>query len=177
VNSIYNEEIIKFKYRVLKVWEMDPKMIIDKDLYGLFPILPLTNHGNTNDNKCLEACFDLIQNADIKDGALKADMSVCTGVLAGLRYPKELVKSLMKVEIMQESAIYQDILNEGIEKGKKEGMEESIISVLSARFGNISANMVDMIHHIRNKSRLNELLKLAATSRTITEFEQKIRTV
>ncbi|MCD4798369.1 MAG: hypothetical protein K8R19_05095 [Methanosarcinales archaeon] len=108
-------------------------------------------------------------------------MSVCTGVLAGLRYPKELVKSLMKVEIMQESVIYQDILNEGIEKGKKEGMEkgmeESIISVLSVRFGNISANMVDMIHHIRNKSRLNELLKLAATSRTITEFEQKIRTV
>jgi hypothetical protein len=66
---------------------------------------------------------------------------------------------------------------EGIEKGKKEGMEKSIISVLSIRFGNISANMVDMIHHIRNKSRLNELLKLAATSRTITEFEQKIRTV
>jgi len=119
---------------------------------------------------------DKVQNADIKD-----DMSVCTGVLAGLRYPKELVKILMKVEIMQESAIYQDILNEGIEKGKKEGMEkgmeESIISVLSARFGNISANMVDMIHHIRNKSRLNELLKLAAMSRTITEFEQKIRTV
>ncbi|MCD4814793.1 MAG: hypothetical protein K8R06_00155, partial [Methanosarcinales archaeon] len=56
---------------------------------------------------------DKVQNADIKD-----DMSVCTGVLAGLRYPKELVKSLMKVEIMQESAIYQDILNEGIEKGK-----------------------------------------------------------
>jgi predicted transposase/invertase (TIGR01784 family) len=180
VNSIYNEDIMKFKYRVLKVWEMDPKMIIDKDLYGLFPILPLTNHGNTNDNKCLEACFDLVQNADIKDEALKADMSVCTGVLAGLRYPKELVKSLMKVEIMQESVIYQDILNEGIEKGKKEGMEkgmeESIIYVLSARFGNISANMIDMIHHIRNKSRLNELLKLAATSRTITEFEQKIRT-
>ena len=122
---------------------------------------------------CLTLCTpDKVQNADIKD-----DMSVCTGVLAGLRYPKELVKSLMKVEIMQESVIYQDILNEGIEKGKKEGMEESIISVLSARFGNISTNMVDMIHHIRNKSRLNELLKLAATSRTITEFEQKIRTV
>ena len=176
VNSIYNEQIIKFKYRVLKVWEIDPKMIIDRNLYGLFPILPLTNHGKTNDNRCLKACFDLVENADIKDEVLKADMSVCTGVLAGLRYPKELVKSLMKVEIMQESVIYQDILSEGIEKGKKEGMEESIISVLSARFGNISANMTDMIHHIRNKSRLNELLKSAATSRSLSEFEQKMRT-
>ena len=176
VNSIYNEQIMKFKYRVLKVWEIDPKMIIDRNLYGLFPILPLTNHGKTNDNRCLKACFDLVENADIKDEALKANMSVCTGVLAGLRYPKELVKSLMKVEIMKESVIYQDILSEGIEKGKKEGMEESIISVLSARFGDISANMTDMIHHIRNKSRLNELLKSAATSGSLSEFEQKMRT-
>jgi len=195
VSSIYNEQIMKFKYRVLKVWEMDPKMIIDRDLYGLFPILPLTNHGKTNDNRCLKTYFDLVDNADIKDKALKADMFVCTGVLAGLRYPKELVISLMKVEIMQESAIYQDILSEGIDKGMEKGiqkgmekgiqkgmdkgmkkaMEESIISVLSVRFGDISANMTDMIHHIRNKSRLNEILKLAATSGSLSEFEQKMR--
>ena len=109
-----------------------------------------------------------------------------------IEIPKELVKSLMKVEIMQESVIYQDILNEGIEKGiekgkregkregksegKSEGMEDSIISVLSTRFGNVSANLADMIHHIKNRSRLNELLKLAVTSRTLNEFERKMRT-
>ena len=176
VNSMYDEVIMRFKYRVLKVWEMDPKKIIDKHLYGLFPIIPLTKHETTDDKECLTTCFDLVRNADIEDDVLKADISVCTGILAGLKYPKELVKSLMKVEIMQESVIYQDILSEGMKKGKKEGMEDSIISVLSTRFGNVSANLADMIHHIKNRSRLNKLLKLAVTSRTLSEFEKKMRT-
>ena len=187
VNSIYDKDIMRFKYKVLKLWEIDPSRIIDNALYGLFPIIPLTNHESTSDEDCLETCFDLVQNVDIDDGILKSDMFVCTGILAGLRYPKELVKSLMKVEIMQESVIYQDIINEGIkkgrvegiekgiEKGKEEGMEDSIISVLSTRFEYVSANLVDMVHHIKNRSRLNELLKLAVTSKSLSEFEKKVR--
>ena len=68
----------------------------------------------------------------------------------------------MKVEIMQESVIYQDILDEGmqkgmqkgiqkgIQKGREEGMEKSILSVLSARFGDIPANLTDVIYHTKN---------------------------
>lgn len=104
---------------------------------------------------------------------------MCTGVLAGLKYPKELIKSLMKVEIMQESVIYQDILDEGmqkgIQKGREEGMEKSILSVLSARFGDIPANLTDVIYHTKNQSRLDKLLKLAATSRTVNEFERMMQ--
>jgi len=37
-NSIYDEDILLFKYKVLKVWEMDQNRIIDNNLYGLFPI-------------------------------------------------------------------------------------------------------------------------------------------
>ena len=187
VNSIYDEDIMRFKYRVVKVWEIDPNRIVGNALYGLFPIIPLTNHEATSAEECLESCFNLVQNVDIDDEVLKSDVFVCTGILAGLRYSKELVKSLMKVEIMQESVIYQDILNEGIEKGreegiekgiekgKDEGMEDSIISVLSTRFDNVSANLADMIHHIKNRSRLNELLKLAVTSKSLSEFEQKMQ--
>lgn len=180
-NSIYGEEIIKFKYKVLKVWESDSRMIIDNDLYGLYPIIPLTEHRSTDDRKCLEVCFDLIQNIDVEDKVLKADMSVCTGVLAGLKYPKKLIKNLMKVEIMRESVIYQDILNEGMEKGmekgREEGIEKSIVSVLSARFGNIPAYLSDMIYNTKSQSRLDKLLRLAATSRTINEFERMTKNV
>ena len=184
VDSIYDEDIMRFKYRVLKVWEMDPLKIVDKHLYGLFPIIPLIKHDTDGDKKYLASCFDLVQNADIADDVLKADVAICTSILAGLRYPKELIKSLMKVEIMQDSVIYQDIISEGMKKGIAEGKAEgiaegkaeSIISVLSTRFGNVSANLEDMIHHIKNSSRLNELLKLAVTSNTLSEFEQNLQT-
>ena len=170
-NSIYGDDILKFKYKVLKVWEIDPNIIIDNNLYGLYPIIPLTEHRSTHDEKCLTKCFDLIQNIDIDNDVLKSDISVCTGVLAGLKYPKELIKSLMKVEIMRESVIYQDILDEGMEKG----MEKSIISVLAARFGDIPANLADRIYHTKNQSRLDKLLKLAATSKTVNEFESMMQ--
>ncbi|HZK61550.1 MAG TPA: hypothetical protein VFC41_05695, partial [Anaerovoracaceae bacterium] len=137
------------------------------------------SHEIASEKEYLETCFDLVQNVDIDDKVLKSEMLVCTSILAGLKYPKDMIKSLMKEEIMKESVIYQDILNEGkVEgkaEGKAEGMEESIISVLSTRFDNVSANLVEMVHHIKNKSKLNDFLKLAVTSKSISEFEQKIR--
>ena len=82
-NSIYGDNIIRFKYKVLKMWEVDPKIFIDDNLYGLYPIIPLTKHRSIHDEKCLAKCFDLIQNIDLEDNVLKSDISVCTGVLAG----------------------------------------------------------------------------------------------
>jgi hypothetical protein len=130
------------------------------NLYGLFPILPLAKYRTVDEKENLAKCFDLVQKADIENDTLKADIYVCTGLLAGLRYPKELIDSLMKVEILEESVIYKDILNKGIEKG----MEKSIIIVLSTRFNDISPNLIDLIYRIKNESQLNKLLEIAINS-------------
>lgn len=193
--SMNGKRIIRFNYEVLKVWEIDLNMIVDNDLYGLFPIIPLIEQDLSDDRAYLKKCFDLVDNIDIDDDTLKADMSICTGVLAGLKYPKDLIKSLMKVDIMRESVIYQDILNEGIEmgmekgletgmergletgmeRGLEQGMEKSVISVLSVRFGDVPLDIADMIYHTTNESRLDELLRLAATTDSFSEFERKMR--
>ncbi len=136
---------------------MDQNRIIDSNLYGLFPILPLTKIKAIDDKQNLTECFNLVQKIDIEDKVLKADIYVCTGILAGLRYSKELIESIMKVEILNESVIYQGILNKGMEKGiekgmkkgREEGMEESIIYILSTKFNNISPNLVDLINHTK----------------------------
>ena len=183
VNSIYDKDILFFKYEVLKIWEMDQNRIIDNNLYGLFPILPLAKIKAIDDKQNLTECFDLVRKIGIEDEVLKADIYVCTGILAGLRYPKELIKSLMKVENMEESVIYQDILNkgkekgreEGIETGREEGMEESIIQILSKRFGNISPGLADIIYHAKNESQLHKLIDLALSSNNLSEFEKQIQ--
>lgn len=41
MNSIYDEDIMQFKYMVVKVWEINPNRIVGNALYGLFPIIPL----------------------------------------------------------------------------------------------------------------------------------------
>jgi len=175
VNSINGKENLTFKYKVLKFWEIDQDKIIDNNLYGLFPILPLVKHRTVDDKGNLAECFDLVQNADIENDKLKAEMYVCTGILAGLRYPKELIESLMKVEIMEESVIYKNILNKGMEKGIEKGIEEGIIQILSKRFGNISPGLADIIYHAKNKSQLHKFIDLALSSNNLSEFEKKIQ--
>jgi len=183
VHSINGKENLTFKYEILKLWEIDQNKIIDNNLYGLFPILPLAKYRTADEKENLAKCFDLVQKADIENDTLKADIYVCTGLLAGLRYPKELIDSLMKVEILEESVIYKDILNKGIEKGMEKGMEKgiekgmekSIIIVLSTRFNDISPNLIDLIYRTKNESQLNKLLEIAINSNSLSEFEREIQ--
>ncbi len=77
----------------------------------------------------------------------------------------------MKVEILEKSEISQDVLNKGMEKG----MEESIIRILSKRFGNISPSLGDIIYHAKNKSQLHKLIDLALSSNNLAEFEKNIQ--
>ena len=67
-------------------------------------------------------------------------------------------------------------MEEGIEKGRSEGAEKSIITVLSARFGSVSARMSERIHSLRerNSALLDDLIKLAATVKDLSEFERKL---
>ena len=93
----------------------------------------------------------------------------------------------MKVEILEKSEIYQDVLNKGmkkgiekgmekgIEKGMEKGMEESIIQILSRRFGNVSPSLADIIYHAKNKSKLHKLIDLALSSNNLAEFEKNMQ--
>ncbi len=179
VSSINNKDILTFKFDVLKIWEIEASRIIDSNLYGLFPILPLVKYGKTDDKDHLAECFDLVRNLDIEDDELKADIYFSTGILAELRYSKKTIENFMKVELLEKSKIYQEVLNKGIEKGREEGreegMEESIIRILSKRFGNVSPTLADIIYHAKNKSQLNKLIDLAISSNNLSEFEKNMQ--
>jgi predicted transposase YdaD len=55
-------------------------------------------------------------------------VSTCVQLLAGIKFPENLIRAYFREDIMQESVIYQKIINEGVEKGKcvarEEGREE-----------------------------------------------------
>ncbi len=104
----------------------------------------------------------------------------------------------MKVEILEESEIYQDVLNKGMEKGRNEGIKEgmergmergikegmkkgmekgiekSIIYVLSTRFNNISPNLIDLIYRTKDESQLYRFLELAVKTNSLSEFEKNM---
>ncbi|WP_225977423.1 DUF4351 domain-containing protein [Nostoc sp. CENA543] len=76
------------------------------------------------------AAVDMIEETDERQ-----NISACIQVLAGLRFEKSLITQLFSEEIMQESVIYQDILQKGEERGKKQEALELILRQLARRFG------------------------------------------
>ena len=80
----------------------------------------------------------------------RAELVSCAAILAGLRFDKELIKKYFPEELMQESVIYQEIIQRGImlgreegrgegrEEGREEGKLEMILRQLAHRFGEIA---------------------------------------
>ena len=162
-SSIYNREILRFDYEVIKIWDIEANHIFDNHLYGLYSLAPLTKGAELSD------CIEKVDSA-VKDKYIKYDTYMCMRVFAELRYPEEVIRNMLTDDILERSAIYREL----IEKGMEKGMEESIVSVLITRFGDISDKLSQRIYSIKSSSVLNDLLRLAITSRDIDEFERKL---
>ncbi|MBD2289788.1 hypothetical protein H6F92_13720 [Microcystis wesenbergii FACHB-1317] len=68
----------------------------------------------------------------------RSNLAAATSILAGLVLNRETIKNILRSDIMRESVIYQDILEEGREEGRGEGQEEKArqiaLKMLSAGF-------------------------------------------
>lgn len=79
----------------------------------------------------------------------RRNISACAEVLAGLRFEKNLIQELFREEVMQESVIYQDILQKGEQRGKQQGKQEEalalIMRLLPRRIGAIAPDLEERI--------------------------------
>ena len=82
------------------------------------------------------------------------------------------MKNMIEDKLLKQSPFYEDLIEEGTENGA----EKSITTVLSARFGSVSARMSERIHSLRerNSALLDELVRIAATAKDLGEFERKL---
>jgi predicted transposase YdaD len=85
----------------------------------------------------------------IEEADERQNISACVQVLAGLRFEKSLITQLFREEIMQESVIYQDILQKGLQQGEERGKKQEalqlILRQLTRRFGAIGTETEQQI--------------------------------
>jgi predicted transposase YdaD len=141
------------------MWEQNPVLFLNNP--ALLPLAPLTR---TNaPQSLLSQVAESV--AKIEEIEIKRDIAACTEILAGLRFEKKLISQLLREDIMRESVIYQDILQKGEEKGRKEGEklgeqrgrelgeklgrelgeQQTIIRLLTRKFGELDSSLVDKI--------------------------------
>src|SRR5262245_7528938 len=60
----------------------------------------------------------------------RVELASCATILAGLRFDKELIKKYFPEDLMQESMIYQEIIQRGILLGREEGRKKGRLELL-----------------------------------------------
>ncbi|MHC5824551.1 MAG: Rpn family recombination-promoting nuclease/putative transposase, partial [Nostoc sp.] len=113
----YIDTNTRHSYRVIRLWEEDPTTLLANP--ALLPLATLARTDSPADLLTqVAASVDMIEETDERQ-----NISACVQVLAGLRFDKSLITQLFREEIMQESVIYQDILQKGLQQGLQQGEE------------------------------------------------------
>ena len=106
------------QYRVIRLWEEAPEVFLSSP--GLLPLAVLTQSQDATERlREVAASLDTIE-----DRSLKANLTTATAVFGGLLVKPELIKTILQIDIMKESAFYQEILQEGEQRGLLKGKQQ-----------------------------------------------------
>jgi predicted transposase/invertase (TIGR01784 family) len=137
--SEYRDDNTRHRYRVIRLWEQDPALLLS--VPGLLPLATLSQ---TNSPRTL---LEQVANriATIEEPNQQADLLACSQVLAGLRFEKNLIRQLFRKETMRESVIYQEIREDGLQEGRQREALSFVTRQLTRRFGTIAPEMQEQI--------------------------------
>ncbi len=138
------------RYRVVRMWEQDSALFLDNA--ALLPLAPLTQTDSP------EGLLSQVAKsvAKISDRETRQNIAAYTEILAGLRFEKDFIRQLLSEDLMQESVIYQDILQKGEQQGEQKEAVRFCISLLNERFGEIDSSIIERVQ-VLNKEKLEAL--------------------
>lgn len=137
--SEYADANTRHSYRVIRLWEQNPDLLLS--VPGLLPLAALSQ--TNSPRTLLEQIATRI--ATIEEPTQQADLLACTQVLAGLRFEKALLRQLFRKETMRESVIYQEIREDGLIEGRKSEALSIVTRQLTRRIGPIAPEIREQI--------------------------------
>ncbi len=154
----------RHQYHIVKIWEVQPQELMKHE--GLLPLAVLAQ-ADTKENLIQQVAQ---QVRKITPEKKRMELSTWIQVLAGLRFDRDLVKLLFREDIMKESVIYQDILQEGIQQGLQQGLQKEakamVLRQLTRRFGTLEDNMRRRIQRL-------SLMELEELGEALLDFKNK----
>ncbi len=154
-------------WKVVKLWEVPAEELLAAGDIGLIPWVPLA-HIDGPPEAVLRQCRERIDRDAPPDE--QENLMATAQVFGRLRYNDEKLFQLFGGrEAMIESPVIQEIVTDC----KRETKREDILNVLQARFGDAAGGLRPQIEATEDPA-LNELLKLAATCRSLASFREKL---
>lgn len=142
----YRDETTIHRYRVIRLWEQESALFLNNR--GLLPLAPLTK--TDSPATLLNQVAQTV--ATISDITEQKNITGCLGILAGLRFDRDLIRQFLPEDLMKESVIYQDILREG----RHEEAVSLILRQINRRFSEVDEVLIERIK-ILSTEELEEL--------------------
>ncbi|WP_448266910.1 Rpn family recombination-promoting nuclease/putative transposase [Nostoc sp. DSM 114159] len=162
----YVDDTTVHRYQVIQMWEQDSSVFLNNA--NLLPLAILSR--TDSPQSLLSQVAEKV--ATISDRETKQNIAGYTEILAGLRFDKTLIRQLLSEDIMQESVIYQDIL----QKGKQQEAFSLCMSLLEERFGEIDESIYQKVQSLRIEqleALCRSLLRMSEMDDLVTWLEQQ----
>ncbi|MBF7081980.1 Rpn family recombination-promoting nuclease/putative transposase [Desulfallas sp. Bu1-1] len=123
--------LLEYSYTVIRVWDERRQPVIARRLVGLYPLLPLMRGEDDDETpeQALRESMAAVQG--IEDEALQLDLLAVMAILAGGKFPPDLVLSMIRREMVMESPIFQEWVKEERAEAEAEGKVEVARTALS----------------------------------------------
>jgi predicted transposase/invertase (TIGR01784 family) len=174
----FQDDSTYHRFEVIRLWEQPVTKFLE--FTGMLPFAILVNEGDKE-----QLLQDIAQKIDeIPEQKTRQIVGAATYVLAGLVLDKNIIKQILRRDIMRESVTYQEILEEGrLEgevkgrkegevkgrkegeiKGRKQGLLTIILRLLTRKFGNLPPKLYTRIVRL-------QIPRLESLAEAILDFE------
>ncbi|MDF5732547.1 MAG: Rpn family recombination-promoting nuclease/putative transposase [Rhizonema sp. PD38] len=116
----FTMERTRHEFDVIRLWEQPASLFLQ------YPgLLPFATLGQTaNPAETLRQATEIVDR--IEDPAIQANLTAAAAILAGLRLEQDVIYSLVRRDIMQESVIYRSIQEEAEARKQREIANNSL---------------------------------------------------
>lgn len=163
------------EYQVIRLNEVDGTKILATRQPGLMPFTPLMKHPDDMTSiEWTKHCVEVTQSLSI-DPPLRNNLLVELWVLSGLAHGRQDILTLLKEDIVENSTVYQLIIERGIEQGRQIGAKEfaigQILDTLNNRFNmNTAATLTSSLQEIDDLEDFKELIREASIVEHLEDF-------
>jgi predicted transposase YdaD len=168
------EEVHRFFFRVIKLWEIPAEALLQTGWIGVLPLVTLTRGGTQPE--AVKEMIDRLASAE------EYDLLAISQVVGGLVFKKgdELEwfrkRFTMFQDILRESPIYQELVEQGLEKGRIEGkiqaQREILVGFVQRHFSEITALAKQQTDSITDPEALQTVLLKLLDAQTVEEARQ-----
>ncbi len=175
------EEVLRFHYRVILLWDMPFSMLLEAGIAGLLPLVSLARDGAQRDviEKVI-GCL-LLSGSHIRDELLS--LTYLFASLA-LEEPTDQVwlrrRFVMLRDILRDTPAFQDILQEGREEERRKGLEaqrQLFLNFVQARYPDLVAQAKKRSDSVDDPDVLNDLILKIGLSQDIQQFRKYLQDV